>query len=329
MRIVTVNQQTLFKDSSFIEKMNSFTMSLRDGKNIAYSDFSNSYIPYPPVSIQKSIADLLDSRCSEIDSLSADIQKQIDILNQYKQSVITEAVTRGLDKNVEMKDSGVEWIGKIPKGWSLVKITYLLDNRHTYAIGDGDHGLIKSEDYIDEGIPYIRVQNLGWCSELSMDNVVYISPENNRKIESSTLHPNDVLFAKTGATIGKTGIVPSSIPIANTTSHVGKITVAPSINPQYIYFVISSYIVYKQFWDIASLKSTRPELSIDEIKSTRLIVPNTRIEQDTIVSYLESKCLEIDLTIELKQSQIDKLSEYKKSLIYEFVTGKKEVPNAE
>lgn len=103
----------LFKDKSFIDKMNSYTMTLRDGKNIAFDDFGNTYIPVPPKSEQEKIANFLDSKCSEIDAISADIQKEIEILEQYKRSVITEAVTKGLNPDVEMKDSGIEWVGII------------------------------------------------------------------------------------------------------------------------------------------------------------------------------------------------------------------------
>lgn len=115
----------LFKDKSFIDKMNSYTMTLRDGKNIAFDDFGNTYIPVPPKSEQEKIANFLDSKCSEIDAISADIQKEIEILEQYKRSVITEAVTKGLNPDVEMKDSGIEWVGSIPVHWDTIPIRYL------------------------------------------------------------------------------------------------------------------------------------------------------------------------------------------------------------
>lgn len=161
-----------------------------------------------------------------------------------------------------------------------------------------------------------------------MDNVVYISEAQNRTIQNSTLKPNDILFAKTGATIGKVGIVPESIKKANTTSHVGKITVSESIVPKYIFYVLSSNIGYRQFWDIAAQKSTRPELSIDEIKTIRVLLPKTKEEQQQIADYLDSKCSEIDALLQNYEDQIATLEEYKKSLIYEYVTGKKEVPAA-
>lgn len=223
-------------------------------------------------------------------------------------------------KEREMRDSGIPWIGEVPEGWGFPKITHILDYTHPYPIGDGDHGSIKATDYTEYGIPFIRVQNLGFATDLCLDNVVYISEAQNRTIQNSTLKPNDILFAKTGATIGKVGIVPESIKKANTTSHVGKITVSESIIPKYIFYVLSSNIGYRQFWDIAAQKSTRPELSIDEIKTIRVLLPKTKEEQQRIADYLDSKCSEIDTIIENLRTRMESVKEYKKAVITEAVT---------
>ena len=278
-----------------------------------------------PKEEMKKIADFLDSKVSEIDKMIAETKSSIENYKEYKQSVITEAVTKGLNKDVQMKDSGIEWIGQIPADWNIIKITRLLDEEHSYAIGDGDHGLVKTEDYTDTGIPYIRVQNLGWGTKLNFDGLVYISEETNERIKNSILKPNDVLFAKTGGTIGKTAIIPEDIPVANTTSHVGKITVSKKYNPKWVFYVLSSSVGYRQFWEIASQKTTRPELSIEEIKTLKLPVPRKKEEQDNIVKFIENKCIEIDRLISEKEALVSNLEEYKKSLIYEYVTGKKSV----
>ena len=223
-------------------------------------------------------------------------------------------------KERKMRDSGIPWIGEVPEGWGFPKITHILDYTHPYPIGDGDHGSIKATDYTEYGIPFIRVQNLGFATDLCLDNVVYISEAQNRTIRNSILKPNDILFAKTGATIGKVGIVPESIKKANTTSHVGKITVSESIIPKYIFYVLSSNIGYRQFWDIAAQKSTRPELSIDEIKTIRVLLPKTKEEQQRIADYLDSKCSEIDTIIENLRTRMESVKEYKKAVITEAVT---------
>lgn len=287
----------------------------------------NLKVILPTINEQNSIANFLDAKCADIDSLTGDIQKQIDILKEYKKSVITQAVTKGLDPNVEMKDSGIEWIGKIPRYWIYPKLTYILDTEHEYPIGDGDHGTIKANNYVQEGIPFIRVQNLGFATPLQLDDVVYITKRQNVTIKNSTLKPDDILFAKTGATIGKVGIVPKELFISNTTSHVGKITVNQKIIvPRFLFYALSSTVGYRLLWDIASQKSTRPELSIEEIKRLHIILPDSLQEQQAIVDYLDAKCADIDAAITGKQKQLDVLKEYKKSLIYEYVTGKKEVP---
>lgn len=282
-------------------------------------------IPWPPLSEQQKISAHLDSECAKIDDVIAKTRATIEEYKKLKQSVITKAVTKGIRPNREMKDSGIEWIGEIPKEWGFVKITRILDYNTIYPIGDGDHGLVKPTDYQNSGIPYIRVQNLGWGTELLLENIVYISEQTNEKIKNSTLHANDVLIAKTGATIGKTGIIPSSMPIANTTSHIGKITVDSKYNARFVFYVLSSYVGYRQFWEFALLKTTRPELAIDEIKTIRITLPHTIDEQQEIADYLDQKCSEIDTLIAKKEQIVTELESYKKSLIYEYVTGKREV----
>lgn len=282
-------------------------------------------MPIPKVSEQKRIADYLDEKCTKIEAIIEKQQEIIEKLKEYKLSVITEAVTKGLNPDVEMKDSGDDRIGYIPIKWSKIKITRLLDYAKVYPIGDGDHGLIKANNYKEEGIPYIRVQNLGWGTDLLLDNVVYISEEDNERIINSELHPNDILFCKTGATIGKIGIVPHEIKRANTTSHVGKITLDCKYNSRFVFYYLSSEIGYEKFWDIACMKSTRPELSIEEIKSIYVAVPSFREEQDAIVNYLDNICSGIEARKEKVEKMVTKLQDYKKSLIYEVVTGKKEI----
>lgn len=274
---------------------------------------------------QHRISAYLDTKCNKIDSIIEKQEKIIEKLKAYKLSVITEAVTKGLNPDVKMKDSGVEWIGEIPEKWMCINLIRTADKNRTYAFGDGDHGLIKTEDYKTEGIPFIRVQNVGWCEELDLENVVYISEKDNQRIANSTLRPGDILFVKTGGTIGKTGIIPESLKIANTTSHVGKISISPRFCNKYILYLLSSHVGYRQFWTIASQKATRPELGLEEVKAVKITVPPNKSEQEEIVSYLDQKCFAIDKSIEQKQAIIEKLKEYKKSLIYEVVTGKKEV----
>ena len=295
--------------------------------SVTQKDLRETMIFLPPLCEQHAIADYLDRRCGQIDEIVADLQRQIECLKKYKKSLISEVVTKGLNPHAPMKDSGARCVGMIPTHWTISKIKYLIDSEHQYPIGDGDHGLIKSDDYLEEGIPYIRVLNLSWGYGLCLDNMVYISSEMNDMIKGSELKPKDLLIAKTGATIGKTAIIPSSIPVANTTSHVGKITMPNTQCAEFYYHVLNSDVVQKQIEDMSAMQSTRPELGIEGLKNLIVTVPDYN-EQKQIADYLDRKCAEIDAILDDKRRQVEVMKEQRKSVIYEYVTGKKRVKEA-
>ena len=218
-----------------------------------------------------------------------------------------------------MKQSGIPWIGEIPQEWSILQLKRLKDKSHPYPIGDGDHGSIKPEDYIDEGIPYIRVQNMTWGGDLLLDNIAYISEEVNDRNLKSELHPKDILIAKTGATIGKTAIIPDSMPKANTTSSVAKVTISKQQWYKYVFYVLGSDVCITQMWLKAQQKSAQPGFNIDELVDFILPLPSLP-EQQKIASFLDRKCAEIDEMIALQEKIVEELKEYKQSVITEAVT---------
>lgn len=291
-------------------------------QHLYQGDFAEFLYAFPNYAEQEAIADFLDEHCGTIDDIISVLEKQLDTLKSYKMSVITEAITKGLDKTAPMTDSGINWIGQIPAGWEISKIKYLTDNNHPYPIGDGDHGMIKADDYLTEGIPYIRVLNLTWGNGLNMENVVYISESMNSLIKNSELKPNDILIAKTGATIGKTAIVPESLPISNTTSHVGKITLPATQDAKYFYYVMTSAIVQKQIQDISAMQSTRPELGIEGLKNLIVVVPPLSTQRD-ISKYLDCRCSEIDEIMNVKKKQLSIVKKQQAAFIFEYITGKK------
>ena len=273
---------------------------------------------------QLQIAHFLDAKCDEIDALIEAKEKTNALLRERRQSIIYEAVTKGLNSDAPMKDSGIEWIGEIPIDWDVFPVKYLLDKKHPYPIGDGDHGMIKADDYLSEGIPYVRVLNLTWGDGLNLETLVYISEEMNNRIKNSELKPNDILIAKTGATIGKTAIVPESLPRSNTTSHVGKITISNDHDPKFFYYVMTSSVIQTQIQILSAMQSTRPELGIDGLRNLLVVVPPVEKQQD-IATYLNHQCAELNSAIATNASMIEKLKEYRQSIIYEAVTGKIEI----
>lgn len=277
----------LFKDQSFIDVMNSYSMSLRDGKNIAFSDFSNTYIPTPPIQEQKKIADYLDKKCAKIDSLSSDIQSQISVLEDYKKSVITEAVTKGLNPDVEMKDSGIEWIGEIPKHWIIIRA------KNIVIIGNG------SDPKKDGSIP------------------VYGSGANSFKTCGEYKEAPAVLIGRKGATLH----IPHYIE-----ERYWNVDTAFDVKEKDNRVILKYYYYNAICFDYKKYISQTTLPSMTQTDYGNMYIPYPRKEeQKDIVKYLDTKCAEIDIAIIEKKKQLEVLEQYKKSLIYEYVTGKREV----
>lgn len=220
----------------------------------------------------------------------------------------------------KFKDSGIPWIGEIPSDWEVVPIKRVKDKTHPYPIGDGDHGSIKPDDYRDEGIPYIRVQNMSWGGPIIMDNIAYISEEVNAMNRKSELHPNDILVAKTGATIGKTCIIPENMLKANTTSSVGKVTVGKDFSSKFVFYLLGSEVCIRQMWLKAGQKSAQPGFNIDELVDFKIPISKDFSTQQRIADYLDRKCAEIDELAALQETMIAELKRYKQSVITEAVT---------
>lgn len=297
----------LFKDIGFIEKMNSYTMTLRDGKNIAFADFGNTYIPYPPLSEQKRIADFLDGKCAEIDALVADIQSQIDTLEQYKRSVITETVTKGLNPDAQMKDSGIEWVGMIPAHWPVHPVyTYFGERKNKNRFGTEDNLLSLS---------YGRVirKDINTSDGLLPESFnTYNIVEAGDIIIRPTDLQNDKRSLRTGL-VKEHGIITSAY-----------IDLCPikRVDSRYFHFLLHAYDVMKVFYNMGN--GVRQGLNYSEFAKLMVIEPQYE-EQIAIADFLDTKVAEVDSIIDQKKEQLTVLENYKKSLIYEYVTGKKEV----
>ena len=294
----------LFKDSGFIEKMNSYTMTLRDGKNIAFADFGNTYIPCPPVDEQQRIADFLDAKCAEIDALTADIQTQIDTLEQYKRSVITETVTKGLNPNAEMKDSGVQWIGNMPSHWEVIRGKYIL--RYMQKPVREDDGVITC---FRDGEVTLR---------------------SNRREEGFTMSDKE---------IGYQGIDVGDLVVHGMDGFAGSIGISdsrgkasPVLNvldtdqcKRYIMYYLRSMAYSDVFLALATgIRVRSCDLRWNKLAELSYPVPPLD-EQNAIVKHIDSVLSKADAVIADKKAQLATLDEYKKSLIFEYVTGKKEV----
>lgn len=307
----------LFKDQCFIDKMNSYTLSLRDGKNIAFADFGNTYLPVPPIKEQKKISNLLNKKCMEIEALYSDIEKQIETLEEYKKSIITEAVTKGLDPDVEMKDSGIEWIGMIPKHWKVTNLKYL---------GKCQNGISKGGEYFGNGFPFVSYGDVykNYSLPLNVDGLI-ISTKTEQNIYS--VKYGDVFFTRTSETIEEIGFASTCLKSIDNSVFAGfLIRFRPTSNdlaPEFSKFYFRSNIHRKFFVKEMNLV-TRASLSQELLKNLPVLLPPIK-EQKQIANFLDEKCLKIDTLIEKKEKFIKELETYKQSIIYEYVTGKKEV----
>lgn len=265
---------------------------------------------YPSVNEQQNIANYLDNKCSEIDSLTADIEKQISLLEDYKKSIITEAVTKGLAPNVEMKDSGIEWIGAIPSQWKVEKIKF-----HLYRND---------------------IKNPGDMEVLSLYREYGVVPKDSR----------DDNYNVTSLDVTKYKYVkPGNLVINKMKAWQGSLAVSEYegiVSPAYyVYYFSDSSLVKKYFHYLVracykdefrrlsgGIREGQWDLPSEAFDNTLMIIPSMK-EQKEIVSYLDKKSSEIDSLISEKKKQLEKLSSYKQSMIYEYVTGKKEVPTQE
>ncbi len=265
-------------------------------------------IPVPAQAEQEAIAAYLDERCGDIDKVVATQEKRIELLKELKQSEITKAVTRGLNPNVAMKDSGVEWIGMVPEHWEVKRIKYT---------GSFGNGLTYSpKDVCDDGVLVIRSSNIqGGMLTLSDNVFVKVAPK-ELMVEKGDI----IICSRNGsaALVGKSCYINNDI---NATFGAFMMRYKPSINSKY-----GSYLIQTTIGNYKGLFTTTTINQLTKDMLSQMFVPVSPIdEQVAIVEYLDCRCAEIDKQIEAVTKQIDLLREYKQSLITEVVTGKRKV----
>ena len=275
--------------------------------------------PVPPLDEQNKIADFLDSKCAEIDAISSEIQEQINTLEEYKKSVISDAVTKGLNPNAEMKDSGIEWIGDIPKDWDVTKIKYnaLIKGRI------GFRGYTEA-DLVDEGEGAITLSPSNFLNmKMNYDKCSYISWFKYNESPEIKIYNDDILFVKTGSSYGKSCLV-KDLPMEATINPQLIVFKDVKINNNLLAYILQTEYIISQS-ELAVVGGTIPTMSQNKIGNFNIVVPTSEEEQSTIVEFLNERCSKIDGAIEDKQKQFETLEDYKKTLIYEYVTGKKVV----
>lgn len=267
---------------------------------------------------QTRISDFLDKEISEIDSIIAKTKDSIEEYKKLKQSIITEAVTKGLDPNAEMKDSGIEWIGSYSSKARIIRLKY-----YSYMKGRIGWQGLKSNDFIDEG-PYCITGTDFENGKVNWNKCYHVSKERYEMDPYIQVKNGDLLITKDG-TIGKLAIIDDIPGEACLNSHLLIIRPLKHVfTNKYLYYVMMSNIFIKYYNLIGSGKTTMASLSQENTGNFSFPVFDLPT-QEQIIRYLDKKCIKYDALISKKEQVITELEQYKKSLIYEYVTGKKEV----
>lgn len=287
-------------------------------KEIAASTFASFLLPCPPLSQQNEIVNFLDKESSRIDSMLSKTRSSIEEYKKLKQAVITQAVTKGVRGEREMKDSGVEWIGEIPKKRNRCKLNSIC----TFINGDRSKNYPSSEDFQDIGIPFIGADSLNGFF-VDTYSARHISPAKYASMGGLKITQGDILYTLRGSTIGKNAIANfNDGTIAS--SLVGIRVKSPFLaSSSFLFYWLNSLNEFVQR-DLCINGSTAPNLSAENVAQFFIYIPDIT-EQHEIADYLDAKCAEIDKLIAKKEQLVKELDSYKKSLIYEVVTGKREV----
>ena len=292
-------------------------------KTLDFNELGKKYILLPPIEMQKRIVSYLNLKCAEIDALHIDIERQIETLEEYKKSIITEAVTKGLDPDVEMEDSGIEWIGEINSNFSMGKLGLF---SFVTKLAGFEYTDVMCKSINNEGnIPIVRAQNVRMLKNNFESIKEFIDYETSIKLSRCALDKKCLLMTFIGAGIGDVCVFDKRERY-HLAPNVAKIEIVDKnkLIDEFVMYYICSYAGIGEINKI-SKASAQPSLSMETIRGIKIVIPTLK-EQTEIVQYLNEKCIAIDDIITNKREQLETLDQYKKSLIYEYVTGKKEVP---
>ncbi len=311
----------IFQSTQFQKELRKYANGILEIRlRVSADDILKRQVALPSTEEQQKIVSLLNKKSAEIDSLIEVENQQIEKLKEYKQSVITEAVTRGLDPTVPMKDSGVEWIEKIPEKWTIQKVL----NQLIMPITDGPH---TTPELFSEGVAFVSAEAVS-CGNGSIDfNHIrgFISETFYQECcLKYTPEIDDVYMIKSGATTGRVSIVTTLEPKFTIWSPLAVMRCDKrKMFPRFLFYALQSVHFQRQValgWSFG----TQQNLGMRALEQLKLLVPDLE-SQKAIYEYLDTKLSEIDGALKIKESKIKNLEEYKKSMIYEYVTGKKEV----
>ena len=302
----------LFKSAQYIQALRSTTDLIRDGQELRYSNFVLVDLPLVPDGEQAAIAIFLDRETSKIDALVEEQKRLIELLKEKRQAVISQAVTMGLDPNVPMKDSGVEWLGKVPAHWGIVALKRL---------GSIRYGIGEPPKYQPDGVPLIRATNVH-AGKLFDDGLVFVDPDDIPSQRIVWLAAGDIIVVRSGAYTGDSAIIPEAY--GRCIAGFDMVVRCSNVIPQFLQFVLlSSYLKFFQI-DLLKLRAAQPHLNAEELGACIVVVP-PEADQADIVRFLVDQLSRIDTLIAEAEVAVGILRERRAALISAAVTGKIDV----
>lgn len=288
-------------------------------QSLSWNDLRDISVLLPPLSEQDAIVRYLDSATSEIDKAIAMQQKMIDLLNERKQIIIQNAVTKGLDENVEMKESGVEWIGRIPKHWQVLNFRHLIKILTDFTANGSFGDLASNVKYLDikDYARLVRLTDLR--NDFDEEKGVWVNKSSYEYLAKSELHGGELLIANVGAYSGLPWIMPN-VSFRTTLAPNMFMLKLQDVITGYIYYLLSSSMYFAHLQMVASA-TAQPKLNKNNIRELNIVLP-PKSDQQQIVSYLDSEMQKFDTAITNCQRQITLLQERKQIIINEVVTGK-------
>ena len=320
-KICSYYYKWLFKSDSYIRALQRTCSFIRDGQDLRYSNFIQVPLFEPPLAEQEKIADYLNAECSHIDAMLAKTRSSIEEYKKLKQAVITQAVTKGVRGEREMKDSGVAWIGEIPKYWNIGKLKY-------YWISVESGVSVNAADRpIDNPAQY------GVLKTSSVSKFIF-NPHEHKQVNNDeysrvtcpvTADCIIVSRMNTPDLVGACGYVEKTYPNLFLPDRLWQISFKNDVSAKFIWYYLNNKMVRSYVSSLSTgTSSTMQNISQGQFGNISVCLPDSN-EQKEIADYLDAKCAEIDKLIAKKEQLVKELESYKKSLIYEVVTGKREV----
>jgi type I restriction enzyme S subunit len=307
--------QYFYLESQYLNLRGLVGEGKREGISVSF--LKRYGILIPPLQEQQQISNYLDHKTQQIDSLIEMSQQKIELLKEQRTSLINHMVTKGLNPDVEMKDSGVEWIGEILRGWEVSKFNFYIEIRHGHQF--------REYDFTDEGIKIIKITQLHKNGYLDISNCSFIDHSRFDEFSEIVIEENDTLMCLTGGTIGKiirVGKVDEPLLQNYRVGHFSSKDTDKIID-DYIFWIMTSEVINGQiFYEIR--ETGQPNIGMEDFGKMKICLPSIK-EQQQIVDHLDKGTTKIDSTIEKETQRINLLKEYRQSLISNVVTGKVDV----